>query len=98
MEEPEAVSELGVGVVAPEETGVPTTGGRLESMPVDVCLSCSVEGRVSLVYMHFFFRRRHGKLCIKATYIIRRCSVFIVAGKTFYLNGRRSYSKQAGMI
>jgi hypothetical protein len=59
VEEPDAVSGQGVGVVVPEETGVPITGGRLDSMPVEVCLSSSVEGgRVSLVYMHFLDSRR----------------------------------------
>jgi len=36
------------GVDAPEETGVPTMGGRLDSIPVDVCLN-SKAGRVRFV-------------------------------------------------
>lgn len=47
-------SEHGVGVVAPEEMGVPTTGGRLDSIPVEVCLSSSVEEWVSFVWIDFF--------------------------------------------
>jgi hypothetical protein len=39
--------ESGVGVDAPEEAHVPTMGGRLDSIPVEVCLNSSVEERVS---------------------------------------------------
>lgn len=46
-EKPGIGFESGVGVDAPEEAHVPTMGGRLDSIPVEVCLNCSVEERVS---------------------------------------------------
>ena len=46
-EKPGVAFESGVGVDAPEEAHVPTTGGRLDSIPVDVCLNSSVEERVT---------------------------------------------------
>jgi hypothetical protein len=35
---------VGVGVDVPEEAGVPAMGGRLHSIPVEVCLNFKVEG------------------------------------------------------
>jgi hypothetical protein len=55
--------ELGVasghvaGVDAPEEAGVHATGGRLHSIPVEVCLSSKVEERVTFVCRVFQTRR-----------------------------------------
>jgi hypothetical protein len=46
-EKPGVAFEFGVGVDAPEEAHVPTMGGRLDSIPVEVCLNSSVEERVS---------------------------------------------------
>ena len=46
-EKPGVAFESGVGVDAPEEAHVPTTGGRLDSIPVEVCLNSSVEGQLS---------------------------------------------------
>ena len=46
-EKPGVAFESGVGVDAPEEADVPTMGGRLDSIPVEVCLNSSVEERVS---------------------------------------------------
>ena len=47
MEEPEAVSEQ--DVISFEDIGVPMTGGRFDSIPVEVCLRSSVEERTLLV-------------------------------------------------
>jgi hypothetical protein len=44
---PGVAFESGVGVDAPEEAHVPMMGGRLDSIPVEVCLNSSVEERVS---------------------------------------------------
>ena len=44
---PRTAFESGVGVDAPEEAHVPTTGGLLDSIPVEVCLNSSVGERVS---------------------------------------------------
>ncbi len=40
-----------VGVDAPEEAHVPTVGGLLDRIPVEVCLNSSVEERVSFAWM-----------------------------------------------
>lgn len=53
VEEPGVVSEHSAGVDAPEEAGVPTMGGRLDSMPVEVCLNSKVEEQVSFVCRGF---------------------------------------------
>ena len=52
MEEPEAASEQDVGVTSSEEMGVPTTGGRFDSIPVEVCLRSSVEERTLFACIH----------------------------------------------
>ena len=60
MEEPGVVSEHSAGVDAPEEAGVPTIGGRLDSMPVEVCLNSKVEEQVSFVCRGFQTREGVG--------------------------------------
>jgi hypothetical protein len=45
VEEPDAASEQDADVISYEEIGVPTTGGRFDSIPVEVCLRSSVEER-----------------------------------------------------
>ena len=49
VKEPEAASEQDVGVTSSEEMGVPTIGGRFDSIPVEVCLRSSVGERALLV-------------------------------------------------
>jgi len=49
VEEPDGASGQGVGVVSPEDIGVPTTGGKFDSIPVEVCLRTIVDGRGPLV-------------------------------------------------
>lgn len=61
VEEPGVVSEHNAGVDAPEEAGVPTMGGRLDSIPVEVCLNSKVEERVSFICRGFQTRVRHGQ-------------------------------------
>jgi len=54
-------SRHGAGVDAPEEAGVPATGGRLHSIPVEVCLSSEVEERVTFVCRGFSDKKRRGQ-------------------------------------
>ena len=61
VEELGVVSEHSAGVDAPEEAGVPTMGGRLDSIPVEVCLNSKVEERVSFICRGFQTRVRHGQ-------------------------------------
>ena len=53
VDDPGVVSEHSAGVDVPEVAGVPTIGGRLDSMPVEVCLNSEVEGRVSFICRSF---------------------------------------------
>jgi len=55
------VSEHSAGVDAPEEAGVPTMVGRLDSIPVEVCLNSKVEGRVSFICRDFQTEGGHGQ-------------------------------------
>ena len=98
VEEPGVVmSERSAGVDVPEEAGVPTMGGRLDSIPVEVCLNSKVEGRVSFICRVEVFRR--GKVWpITCTDARLRAILVIVAGEIFYLDCRRGHRKQAGVI
>ena len=61
VEDPGVVSEHSAGVDVPEVAGVPTMGGRLDSMPVEVCLNSEVEERVSFICKKFSDEGRHGQ-------------------------------------
>ena len=84
------------GVVAPEETGVPMKGARLDSIPVEVCLNSNVEERVSFACMGL--EARKAGTTITNAHIRPWAILVVVARETFYLNRRSSYCKHTVVI